>query len=132
MGWLEAQLLASSPVPVSQGTWKRFIDDIFLLWTGTPQNLDVFFEHVKSTIASSTDQLPFLIRLKDGFLKKDTHTNPQIATPTSPTAHVTPAMLSRTSPTASSWAYGGSARTRKCSTSAVTKGKGSSCVGAIT
>ena len=32
MGWLEAQLLASSPVPVSQDTWKRFIDDIFLLW----------------------------------------------------------------------------------------------------
>ena len=33
MGWLEAQVLASSPAPVSQDTWKRFIDDIFLLWT---------------------------------------------------------------------------------------------------
>ena len=74
MGWLEAQLLASIPVPVSQGTWKRFIDDIFLLWTGTPENLDVFFEHVNPTIASSTNQLPFLISLKDGFLKTDIHT----------------------------------------------------------
>ena len=48
MGWLEAQLLASSPVPVSQDTRKRFIDDIFLTWTGTPEDLDVFFEHMFS------------------------------------------------------------------------------------
>ena len=84
MGWLEARLLASSPVPVSQDTWKRFIDDIFLLWTGPPEDLDVFFEHINSffhptimfTIASFTDQLPFLgilISLKDGFLKTDIH-----------------------------------------------------------
>ena len=82
MGGLEAQLLASSPVPVSQDTGKRFID-IFLLWTGTPEHLDVFFDHINSfhptikfTIASSTDQLPFmyiLISLKDGFLKTDIH-----------------------------------------------------------
>ena len=81
MGWLEAQLLASSPIPVSQDTWKRFIDDIFLLWTGTPEDLDVFFKRINSfhspvkfTIASSTDQLPFLdilISLKDGFIKTD-------------------------------------------------------------
>ena len=65
MGWLEAQLLATCPVPVSQDTWKCFIDDIFLLWTGTPEGLDVFFEHVNSfhptitfTIASSADQQP--------------------------------------------------------------------------
>ena len=81
MGWLVAQLLASSPVRVSQDTWKRFIDDIFLLWTGTPEDLDVFFKRINSfhspvkfTIASSTDQLPFLdilISLKDGFIKTD-------------------------------------------------------------
>ena len=85
MGWLEAQLLASSPVSVSQDTWKRFIDDIFLLWMGTPEDLDVFFEHINSfhttskfTIAS-TDQLPFLdilISLKESFLKMDIHTKP--------------------------------------------------------
>ena len=40
--------VASSPVPVSQDTWKRFIDDIFLTWTGTPEDLDVFFEHMFS------------------------------------------------------------------------------------
>ena len=86
MGWLEAQLLASSPVPVSQDTRKRFIDDIFLLWTGTPEDLDVFFDHINSfhptikfTITSSTDQLPFLdilISLKNGFLKTDIHSKP--------------------------------------------------------
>ena len=71
---------------VSQDTGKRFIDDIFLLWTGTPEDLNVFFDHIHSfqptikfTIASSTDQLPFLdilISLKDGFLKTDIHTKP--------------------------------------------------------
>ena len=100
MGWLEVQ-----------DTWKRFIDDIFFLWTGTPENLDVFFQHINSfyptikfIITSSTDQLPFLdilISLKDGFLQTSVP-DPQIPTPTSPTALVTPAMLSRTSPTASS------------------------------
>ena len=84
-GWLEAQLLASSPVPVSQNTWKCFIDDIFFLWTGSPEDLDVFFEHnsfhptIKFTITSSTNQLPFLdilISLKGGFLKTDIHTKP--------------------------------------------------------
>ena len=86
MGGLEAQLPASSPVPVSQETWKRFIDDIFLLWTGTPEDLDMLFDHINSfhptikfTIASSTYQLPFLdilISLKDSFLKMDIHTKP--------------------------------------------------------
>ena len=85
-GWLEAHVLASSPVPVSQDTWKRFIDDIFLLWTGTLEDLAVFFEHISSfhptikfTITSSTNQLPFLdilISLKDSFLKTDIHTKP--------------------------------------------------------
>ena len=140
MGWLEVQLLASSPVPVSQDTWKRFIDDIFLLWTGTPEDSDVFFQHINSfyptikfTIASSADQLPFLdilISLKDDFLnlKRTSIPNPQIPTPTSPTAPVTPTMLSRTSPTASSGGYDGFARTPKCSTPAVTRCRGTSCV----
>ena len=73
----------------------------------------MFFEHINSfhptikfTIASPADQLPFLdilISLKDGFLKTDIQNKtPQIPTPTSPTAPVTPAMSSRTSPAASS------------------------------
>ena len=41
-------------------------------------------------------------------------------------------MLSRTSPMASSWGYGGSAQTWKCSTPAVTRWRGGSCIGAIT
>ena len=112
MGWLEAQLLASSPVPVSQDTRKRFIDDIFLLWTGTSEDLDVFFDHInsfhptiKSTIASSTDQLPFLdilISLKDGLLKMDVYTKPTDSHAYLPNSSCHPAMSSRTSPTASS------------------------------
>jgi len=99
MGWLEVQLLASSPVPVSQDTWKRFIDDIFFLWTGTPEDLDVFFQHINSfypsikfTIASSTEQLPFLdilISLKDGFLQTSVP-DPQIPTPTTTPNHPHP------------------------------------------
>ena len=126
MGWLEVQ-----------DTWKRFIDDIFFLWTRTPEDLDVFFQHINSfyptikfIITSFTDQLPFLdilITLKDGFLQTSVP-DPQIPTPTSPTALVTPAMLSRTSSTASSWGYDGSARTPKCSTPDVTWWRGGSCV----
>ncbi|KAL8585967.1 hypothetical protein ACOMHN_059403 [Nucella lapillus] len=39
MGWLEQQLLKKSPVPINIDTWKRFIDDIFLLWTGSEEEL---------------------------------------------------------------------------------------------
>ena len=77
--WLDAQLRASSPVPVSQDTWKRFIDDIFLLRIWKVLRTHQLFFHPTIKFTSSTDQLPFLdilISLKDGFLKTDIHTKP--------------------------------------------------------
>ena len=86
MGWLEAQLLTNSPVPVQEEMWRRFIDDIFLLWTGTEDELDQFFSHlngfhpsIKFTWNSSTTSIPFLdinIRLENGFLVTDVYSKP--------------------------------------------------------
>ena len=70
------------------------------------EHINSFHPTIKFTIASPADQLPFLdilISLKDGFLKRDIQNkNPQIPTPTSPAAPVTPAMSSRISLTANS------------------------------
>ncbi|CAJ0946582.1 unnamed protein product [Ranitomeya imitator] len=66
--------------------WKRYIDDVFCLWTGTPQTLDLFFHTLNtawpgltSTITSST-QVNFLdtLVMKDelGTLKTDLYTKP--------------------------------------------------------
>jgi peptide-methionine (R)-S-oxide reductase len=84
MGWLEKQMLESSPVPVRTELLKRFIDDIFLLWTGTDEELNLFFEHINSVHSSikftqkqSTEEIPFLdinISLKNGFLQTDLFT----------------------------------------------------------
>eukprot|EP00745_Piridium_sociabile_P045082 TRINITY_DN96403_c0_g1_i2.p1 TRINITY_DN96403_c0_g1~~TRINITY_DN96403_c0_g1_i2.p1 ORF type:complete len:459 (-),score=82.63 TRINITY_DN96403_c0_g1_i2:45-1421(-) len=84
MGWLEKQMLDSSPVPVSETLWKRFIDDVFLLWMGSDDELKMFFDHINSfhptikfTMNSSTEKLAFLdilVYFKDGFLQTDLHT----------------------------------------------------------
>ena len=86
MAWLEERMLNSSPVPVRDELWKRFIDDILLLWTGSEDDLQRFVDHINSflptiqlTVQSSTDSLSFLdtsISLKDGFLQTDLYTKP--------------------------------------------------------
>ena len=86
MGWLETQLLASSPVPIQEELWKRFIDDIFLLWMGSEEELNEFFSHlnafhrsIKFTMNSSATSVPFLdisISLENGFLVTDVYTKP--------------------------------------------------------
>ena len=35
MGWLMRKILENSPVTLTKNQWKRFIDDIFVLWLGT-------------------------------------------------------------------------------------------------
>ena len=112
MGGLEAQLPASSPVPVSQETWKRFIDDIFLLWTGTPEDLDVLQTHqlfsshyqVHHRLLHRSTALPghpdqLRRRLPQNGHPNQNHIFPRLP-PQQP--HVTRTMWSATSPTASS------------------------------
>lgn len=86
MGWLEQQLLSNSPVPILTELWKRFIDDIFMLWTGTEEELLQFFEFIngyhttiKFTMNHSTDSVSFLdvlISLKNGYLQTDLFSKP--------------------------------------------------------
>ena len=86
MGWLEGKMLHDSPVPVETKFWRRFIDDIMLLWTGTATELDNFKQHINSyhptikfTIQASPLELPFLdikLKLQDGFLCSDLYTKP--------------------------------------------------------
>ena len=85
MGWLEAKILEDSPVPIQVNTWKRFIDDIFLLWNGSEKELMEFTNHINTyhpTIkftVSSGKEIPFLdilIEMKDGYLHTDIYEKP--------------------------------------------------------
>ncbi|KAL8561484.1 hypothetical protein ACOMHN_011166 [Nucella lapillus] len=86
MAWLEERLLDSSPVPVSAEFWRRFIDDIFVLWRHSDEDLEQFIDHlnsfhptIKFTFESSSSKLSFLdieISLKDGYLHSDLFTKP--------------------------------------------------------
>ena len=86
MGKLESLLLDSSPVPMSADFWKRFIDDIFLLWTDSLDNLNLFLDHINSlhptikfTSSVSSESIPFLdinIILKNDYLHSDLYSKP--------------------------------------------------------
>ena len=85
MAWLEKSLMAASPVLIPRAFWRRFLDDIFLLWTNTRHELDDLILHINSfhssikfTINSWPVSLPFLdinISQRDGYLHTDLHTN---------------------------------------------------------
>ena len=84
MGFLESNLLESSPIRINPDFWKRFIDDIFLLWTGTESELNQFSQFlntyhptIKFTVSSSLSSIPFLdirIKLENRFLSTDLFT----------------------------------------------------------
>ena len=86
MGWLEKNLQSASPIAFPTQYWKRYIDDIFFLWTDSEANLNSFFSFlnnshpsIKFTMDHSLTNLPFLdisISLKDGFLHTDLYTKP--------------------------------------------------------
>jgi hypothetical protein len=86
MGMLEERLLNQSPVPVNKEFWKRFIDDIFMLWMGSPEDLDVFIDYInnfhptiKFTVNSSVHTVPFLdinITMEEGFFQTDLYSKP--------------------------------------------------------
>ena len=85
MGWLEERLLSNSPVPIDSKFWKRYIDDIFFLWTGTSEEFDTFFDYInnfhdtikftKHISPSEVSFLDILVKL-DGFLETDIYTKP--------------------------------------------------------
>ena len=84
MGWLEERLLANSPVPIDPKFWKRFLDDIFLLWTGTDEEWEIFFNYINSfhstikfTSQISSSELSFLdllTKLLNGYIHTDLYT----------------------------------------------------------
>jgi hypothetical protein len=86
MASLEYKLLEQSPVDIQREFWKRFIDDIFLLWMGTDEELASFMEFINSfhptikfTHQSSSEKVSFLdisISLENGFLQTDLFTKP--------------------------------------------------------
>ena len=86
MGWLEKRLIDGSPFPINIELWRRFLDDILMLWMGTEEELKVFMEYcntfhptIKFTYSSSTLKLPHmdvLLRIEDGFISTDLYTKP--------------------------------------------------------
>ena len=84
MAWLEEAMMAASPVLIPREFWRRFLDDIFLIWTNTRHEMDDFILHINSfhpsikfNVNSSPVSLPFLdvnISLRDGYLHTDLHT----------------------------------------------------------
>ena len=83
---LEEKVFKDSPVPFDSEFWKRFIDDIFLLWLGSEEELDTFLTFlntihptIKFTHTSSKETVSFLdisISLKNGYLSTDLFTKP--------------------------------------------------------
>ncbi|CAJ0952342.1 unnamed protein product [Ranitomeya imitator] len=59
--------------------WRHYIDDVFCLWTGTPQTLD-FLARTNFTMTSNTEKVSFLdtliFRDELGTLMTDLHTKP--------------------------------------------------------
>ncbi|MCG8031445.1 MAG: GIY-YIG nuclease family protein [Candidatus Thiodiazotropha taylori] len=65
MGELESKLLLTAPY--QPYVYLRYIDDIFMIWTGTEQELQLFYEHcnnfhrtIKFTMEFSTKEITFL------------------------------------------------------------------------
>jgi hypothetical protein len=67
MGTLEESLLSSAPDHLIPLLWKRFIDDIFLIWTHGEESFQTFITHLNSAhptikfeISHSTESVNFL------------------------------------------------------------------------
>ena len=84
MGFLEQKLLAKAPhVPK---LWKRFIDDIFIIWTHGLKNWEIFLEYLNNSHPSikfvstiSTQAVPFLdinVTLHNGSIETDLYSKP--------------------------------------------------------
>ena len=89
MGALESRILSeTNPSPIH---WKRYIDDIFLVWTDTKESLEQFIKSINNlhprinfTAEFSTDEITFLDLClykgerftKEGILDIKTHIKP--------------------------------------------------------
>ena len=89
MGTLESRILSeTNPSPIH---WKRYIDDIFLVWTDTKESLEQFIKSIDGlhprinfTAKFSTDEITFLVLClykgerftKEGILYIRTHIKP--------------------------------------------------------
>ena len=86
MGWLEKRIIDGSPFPIDIDLWRRFLDDIIMLWMGTEDDLDKFIDFcnrfhptIKVTHSSSTLKLPHMdvsLKLENGFIATDLYTKP--------------------------------------------------------
>jgi hypothetical protein len=86
MGWLEDRLLNTSPIPIDPQFWRRFIDDIVMLWLHGEDKLKEFLawlntQHhsIKFTSNYGRTNIPYLdvsISIVDGKLTTDVHTKP--------------------------------------------------------
>ena len=84
MGKLEADLIEQSPVKPL--TWRRFIDDIFMIWTEGEERLKTFMEYmnsfhdtIKFTFEWSYTQVSFLVvsvMLDNGVISTDLYSKP--------------------------------------------------------
>ena len=84
MGWLEDKMLSQSPVTIDIHLWKRFIDDIFLLWTRSDEELEVFLRYINTfhptikftyTISEiENNYLDILVKLVNSFIQTDLYT----------------------------------------------------------
>ena len=86
MHWLETTLLLGKWTGTQPYVWKRFIDDIFIVWTSTEAELKKFISHINSchdlikfTVEydMDTNKIPFLdmeVSIDaNGFIKTDLH-----------------------------------------------------------
>ena len=86
MGWLEKRLLRDSPWNLDLDLWRRFIDDIFILWTHGKENLELFItwlneQHstIKFTANYGTKNIPYLdvaLNIVDGRIETDLYRKP--------------------------------------------------------
>jgi hypothetical protein len=83
MAWIEHQIRANSPWKIQEQDWKRFIDDIAMIWFHGEENLLKFLEWmnnihptIKFTANYGTTNIPFLdvnMSIKDSRITTDLH-----------------------------------------------------------
>ena len=85
LGLFENNALRNAPF--QPHTWLRYIDDIFMIWTESPENLKIFIDYlnsihptIKFTSSHSPTNVPFLdvnVSLtSDGNINTDLYTKP--------------------------------------------------------